>query len=226
MGDSDFSATPRHYSRLVCVYDWLHSLQTFGRDRCWRREAALAVPTGARRVLDLCTGTGLTVAAVRQHRPESTVFGIDWNPAVLRRARRRFADDECVRLLQGDVEHLPFPDGTFDAVTAICALGGVTRPHVAVHEAARVLLPRGVFFAVDMCAPRKPGVRRLWHKTIVEPWIRMLWAFRDIPLEEITRAAPMGVTRCEYRMEFGLGSVCVVQAVREGDKTDGPPART
>src|SRR6266850_1746726 len=56
---------------------------------------------------------------------------------------------DAVRLYPGidfreaDVEHLPFPDDTFDAVVCAFGLGHFPRPEVAVAESVRTLLPGG-----------------------------------------------------------------------------------
>lgn len=216
MDNKPLSASPDHYTRLASLYDLLHYLQTFGQDHLWRREAALAVPKNARLVLDLCTGTGLTAAAICKHRPNCAVVGVDWNPMMLRKAERRLAKRCAVRFVQGDAQCLPFSDTTFDAVTSICALGGIPDLEAAAREIARVLVPGGTVFAVEMCTPPRPGLRRFLHKSLMELWITKFWAFRDVPLEAVLRSASMRIISSDFRMEFGLGSVCRVVARASG----------
>jgi len=43
-----------------------------------------------------------------------------------------------------------------------------------------VLSPGGVLFITEMCAPPSRGLRSLWHKQVVEPWIKRFWGFRDV----------------------------------------------
>jgi len=77
-----------------------------------------------------------------------------------------------VRLVAGDVEALPFDNGTFDLVT--CHLAAHRFPHaaLAVREIQRVLVPGGSLLVSEPLAPdddapaaRAPGTYRRpeWH---------------------------------------------------------------
>ena len=94
------------------------------------------------RVLDVATGSGnAAIAAARQG---CITVGVDYVPALLERGRRR-ADAEglAVELLEGDAESLPFPNGSFDAVTSV--FGSMFAPdHAqAAAELVRVCRPGG-----------------------------------------------------------------------------------
>src|SRR5438128_10810195 len=68
------------------------------------------------RVLDVACGGGIVVCAFAPHVAHAT--GIDMTPAMLERARR-LADEKNVANVswrEGDVAHLPFPDGAFTIV--------------------------------------------------------------------------------------------------------------
>ena len=94
------------------------------------------------RVLDVATGSGNAAIAAARH--GCTALGIDYVPALLENGRRR-ADAEGlpVELLEGDAESLPFPDGSFDAVTSV--FGAMFAPdHAqAAAELLRVTRPGG-----------------------------------------------------------------------------------
>jgi ubiquinone/menaquinone biosynthesis C-methylase UbiE len=94
------------------------------------------------RVLDVATGTGN--AAIAAARLGCTAVGVDYVPALLEQGRRR-ADAEglSVELLEGDAESLPFPDGSFNAVTSV--FGSMFAPdHAkAAAELLRVCVPGG-----------------------------------------------------------------------------------
>ncbi len=64
-------------------------------------EAALLefIPHGTRRILDLGTGDGRLLALVRREHPETEAVAMDFSPAMLEAARKRFAEDEHVPLL-------------------------------------------------------------------------------------------------------------------------------
>ena len=66
------------------------------------------------RVLDLGCGTGALTAQVLEQDPRRQVTGLDLSEQMLAQARARLGDR--VKLIQGDSECLPFPDGSFDVV--------------------------------------------------------------------------------------------------------------
>jgi ubiquinone/menaquinone biosynthesis C-methylase UbiE len=94
------------------------------------------------RVLDVATGSGN--AAIAAARLGCTVVGVDYVPSLLERARKRAAA-ECLHaeFVEGDVEDLPFPDASFDAVTSV--FGAMFAPdHArAASELLRVCRPGG-----------------------------------------------------------------------------------
>jgi ubiquinone/menaquinone biosynthesis C-methylase UbiE len=95
-----------------------------------------------RRVLDVGCGDGALVCAASARGAEAT--GVDPNPAMLV-AARELAARAGVRaaFMEGRIEHLPFPDISFDIVTAVTVLCLVPNAAVAVREMARVLKPGG-----------------------------------------------------------------------------------
>ena len=93
-------------------------------------------------VLDVATGTGN--AALAAARCGCTVTGVDYVPALLERGRLRAeAEGLDVAFECGDAEHLPFDDGTFDAV--LSCLGVMFSPdqEQAAAELVRVCRPGG-----------------------------------------------------------------------------------
>lgn len=94
------------------------------------------------RVLDVACGTG--VVAITAARQGARVTALDLTPALLDRAREnsRIAGVE-VDCREGDVENLPFADGSFDAVLSQFGHIFAPRPDVATTEMLRVLKPGG-----------------------------------------------------------------------------------
>lgn len=86
------------------------------------------------RVLDVGCGSGEFLKQVRQ--VGATASGVDPAPGMLAHA------DGDVRL--GSFDHLPWPDGSFDVVTAFNALQFAADPVEALREAARVTTPGGL----------------------------------------------------------------------------------
>src|SRR5437773_2122970 len=99
-----------------------------------------ASPRADQRVLDVACGTG--VVAVTAARLGARVTGLDLTPELLERAREnaQIAGVE-IEWHQGDVEQLPFTDGTFDMVLSQFGHIFAPRPDVAIAEMLRVLKP-------------------------------------------------------------------------------------
>jgi len=101
-----------------------------------------ASPRAGQRVLDVACGTG--VVAVTAARLGARVTGLDLTPELLERAREnaQIAGVE-IEWHQGDVEQLPFADGTYDMVLSQFGHIFAPRPDVAIAEMLRVLKPGG-----------------------------------------------------------------------------------
>jgi len=100
----------------AAYYDW-ENAQTVGRRDIafWRRMAAPVEGP----ILELGCGTGRVALPVARH--GSTVVGIDRSASMLARARmrvRRARLGARVKLIRGDIRHLPFPEKSFDLVMA------------------------------------------------------------------------------------------------------------
>ena len=122
------------------------------------------------RVLDLCTGTGDIALSAAGLKPGWEITGLDFAPAMLREARRkgRKLRRRNVRWKRGDAARLPFPDGSFEAVTIVFGLRNCSDTEAVLAEAARVLKPGGVFLCMDSFVPEfravRPFYRLYFHK--------------------------------------------------------------
>ena len=114
---------------------------------------AVERPETGERVLDLGCGCGLDVfVAARFVGPRGRAVGIDLTPEMLAGAERAAAEWPLgnVELRVGDVEALPFGDGTFDRVISNGVLNLVPDKDAAFSEACRVLRPGGRFVVADL----------------------------------------------------------------------------
>jgi ubiquinone/menaquinone biosynthesis C-methylase UbiE len=74
------------------------------------------IPAGAKRVLDLGTGSGRTLALVKLRCPDAEGVGLDFSDPMLVQAQKRFANDSTVKLVKHDFSQ-PLPTselGKFD----------------------------------------------------------------------------------------------------------------
>ena len=204
------------YRRRARRYRILHHLTTRFRDTEWRQELAwLAGVKSGDRVLDICTGIGLSpieylkVWKVQGLR-EVHITGIDFNQEMLHVGKeliKRLGLGDQVSLVRGDAMDLRrgereegfavFEENTFDAVTCICGIGGIEEPKSTYREMLRVLKEGGRAVLLDMREPIDglhkdyPKQKAIWDRITV-PWVlRRLWGWNDPSdmVDEIERAS-------------------------------------
>ncbi|MFZ1129591.1 MAG: class I SAM-dependent methyltransferase, partial [Terriglobales bacterium] len=91
------------------------------------------IPRTMRRILDLGTGDGRLLALVKREHPDAEAVAIDFSPAMIEAARKRFAGDASVAVIPHNLDN-PLPElGDFDAVVSCFAI------HHLEHERKRAL---------------------------------------------------------------------------------------
>lgn len=101
------------------------------------------LPTEHPKVLDVGCGAGFLSNAMAKQGFQVT--GVDLSQESLNVAHRHDTTGS-VHYKAADAYHLPFPDATFDAVTAMDFLEHVEDPKRVIAEISRVLKPQGLFF--------------------------------------------------------------------------------
>jgi phosphatidylethanolamine/phosphatidyl-N-methylethanolamine N-methyltransferase len=189
------------YARWAPVYDLVFG-PVFARGR---RAAVAAAERVGGRILEVGVGTGISLPG---YSPVNHITGIDLSEAMLRKARRRVADRSLTnveKLEVMDVEHLSFPDASFDAVVANHVISTVPSPEAALDECARMLRPGGEMILVSRIGA-DVGLRHLVERLLQPfvcrlgwraefPWHRFaLWTERrtDMRLIERQPVPPLG----------------------------------
>jgi tRNA threonylcarbamoyl adenosine modification protein (Sua5/YciO/YrdC/YwlC family) len=121
-----------------------------------QEELAAASGAGARRILELGTGTGETTRRLLARHPDAAVMGIDASEDMLRRAREALPGDR-VELRVARLQE-PLPAGPFDLVASALAVHHLTKEEKAVlfERIAAVLEPGGRFVLADVVVPEDP----------------------------------------------------------------------
>jgi demethylmenaquinone methyltransferase/2-methoxy-6-polyprenyl-1,4-benzoquinol methylase len=149
------------FAPLGPTYDRYAALLSFGQDPRWRRFLVSRTRAGeGDTVLDVATGTG-AVAAELIRRTGCSVVGLDQSREMLAEARRRLPPS--VELVEGDADHLPFPDGSFAALTFTYLMRYVDDPAATLRELARVVRPGGTIAGLEFGVPPNPAARALWR---------------------------------------------------------------
>jgi arsenite methyltransferase len=109
--------------------------------------------TEGERVLDLGSGAGTdSLVAAQMVGPEGSVTGIDMTPEMLGKARGAAAALGVgnVEFVEGEAEHLPFPDASFDVVISNGVIDLIPDKDAVFAELHRVLVPGGRIQIADV----------------------------------------------------------------------------
>jgi len=148
------------FGDIASRYDLINDLQSLGLHRIWKRKLVrLAGVAPGTRALDVCCGTGDIAFALRDS--GASVMGLDFSVPMLRVAQARAASPAPC-FLQGDAQHLPFPDNTFDAVTVGYGLRNLASWQRGLEEMRRVAKPGGRVLVLDFGKPPNALWRALY----------------------------------------------------------------
>ncbi len=129
------------------------------------------VPLHTRRILDLGTGDGRLLALLQADRQKTRVVGIDFSDLMLGQARKRFAGDDRVELIEHDLAE-PLPAlGHFDAVVSSMAIHHLEheRKRLLYGEVFDLLEPGGAFANFEHVASPTHRLHLAFFAAIEEP---------------------------------------------------------
>ena len=105
------------------------------------------IPKQSRRVLDLSCGDGHLLSLVLGHCPTATGMGLDFSPTMLEQARKSFAGDDRVTLIEHNMDNAMPDFDNFDCIVSSFAIHHCTdsRKRQLYDEVFNLLEPGGIF---------------------------------------------------------------------------------
>ena len=167
----------RHFNTVAKRYDLMNTLLSFGIHHLWKRTAIRIMNLNpGDRVLDVCGGTGdLAILAAGPVGPSGRVIIYDINLAMIEAGVRKATHlplEERIWFVQGDAEHVSFPDGYFDAAMVGFGIRNVTHMDQGFKEMCRVLKPGGKMMCLEFSKPTSPLFR----------WLYDIYSFHMMPV--------------------------------------------
>jgi phosphatidylethanolamine/phosphatidyl-N-methylethanolamine N-methyltransferase len=177
-----------------------------------RRAVVAAAERVGGRILEVGVGTGISLP---HYSSASRVFGIDLSAEMLSKARRRVDSlnlSHVEDLQQMDAEALPFPDASFDVVTAQCVVNTTPNPELALDQFARVLKPGGEIILLNRIGAEHGA--RLVFERLFQPIASELGWRSDFPWERFAawlRTNPNQMRLLERRPVPPLGHFSLIR---------------
>lgn len=136
------------YQQPEYIHGYSPEHQAFLSQRTAEHDAAFFLPQlkSGMRLLDCGCGMGALTASLAEYVAPGEVIGIDRDPGQVDVARTWTAQKGIhnVRFEVSNIEHIPYPEASFDAVFALTVLEHVKDPLSVLREMRRLLKPGGV----------------------------------------------------------------------------------
>lgn len=120
------------------------------------------IPRTTRRIFDLGTGDGRLLSLVRHEFPDTEAVALDFSPAMLEAAGKRFAGESSISVIAHNLDE-PLPTlGNFDAVISSFAIHHLVdeRKQALYAETYALLNPGGVFCNLEHVASPTPRLHQ------------------------------------------------------------------
>jgi demethylmenaquinone methyltransferase/2-methoxy-6-polyprenyl-1,4-benzoquinol methylase len=193
-------------------YDFLNHFLSFGTDILWRRKLVRMLSRkNPRKILDVATGTGDLAIAMAGIKPESIV-GIDISHKMLAIGIKKIERKKLrstISFREGDAEHIPFRNESFNAVTVAFGVRNFENLKKGLTEMKRVLRPGGIMMILEFSHPSAVPFKQLYgfYARYIIPFIgnlisRHSYAYTYLP--ESVDAFPSGEAFMEIMRETGV----------------------
>ncbi len=217
-------------------YDFLNHLLSLGLDMKWRKRLTQLAPQKENlSVLDLATGTAdLLISFVKNNPRLKEGYGIDLAYKMLKLGRRKIEQlglSDCLKLSEGDITKINFPEKSFDVVSIAFGIRNVENPANVLSEMYRVLKQDGRALILEFSLPANPVIRKfhLFYLRKVVPVVGGILSGNHRAykyLNETIEAFPYGKKFCGFLEKAGFTNVKAhplfygIATIYQGDKKE------
>jgi ubiquinone/menaquinone biosynthesis C-methylase UbiE len=139
---SEKASVPAEFDRVARSYDLLSALNPGYSNHLRMSATRMGLPVKAR-ILDLCCGTGLSTAALKEVYPDATITGMDASAGMLANAREKAELAEVEWLLGNAMDPADGgATGPYDGILMAYGIRNVPDPDLCLHR-LRPLLAEG-----------------------------------------------------------------------------------
>lgn len=170
------------FDNISKEYDGLNRVISFGIDQKWRKKVvALVKKHGAKKVLDIATGTGDLAIMMAEKTDANKIIGLDISRGMLDVGISKIEKkgySEKIEMVLGDSEKLPFEDNSFDAITVAFGVRNFENLENGLAEILRVLKKDGLFLILETAVPTKTPYKQFYnfHSKVMLPLIGKLFS--------------------------------------------------
>jgi len=148
------------YSQRAEAYDglWSPVIRPAGE----RLIAQLPLSSTTRHVIDVGTGAGALLSAIRQSAPNAVIVGVDRSQGMLRLAKEKHSSPLALM----DVQKLALPTNRFEVAVVAFVLFHLPFPERCLAEVNRVLQPGGAVGTVTWGSEKEPPASAIWDEEL------------------------------------------------------------
>ena len=151
------------FNDIAPTYDKLNHILSFDIDKLWRRRVVRIVrKLGAKRIMDMATGTGDLAIAIAKDIEGSTIYGADFSSEMLAVAKQKITAlnlTERISLTECNAENIPFEDEFVDAATVAFGVRNFEHQRKALTEIGRTIRKGGTLIVLEFSNPSCAFVR-------------------------------------------------------------------
>lgn len=164
---SDKSAVPEEFDRVARSYDLLSALNPGYSEHLRMSATRMNLPAGAR-ILDLCCGTGLSTAALREAYPDAAITGMDASAGMLDTAREKAELADVEWLLGNAMEPAKYgAGGPYDGILMAYGIRNVPDPDLCLSRLWMLLAEGGTICLHEYSVKGSLWSRLIWNLVTV-----------------------------------------------------------